>query len=163
MPAWGVFAMQSKHVFCSSDLTTIGLCMYPAGRPVLFTGEMVFPWMLQDFAYLQPFKEAADLLADKQDWPALYSSDTLQQNKVGVHVGGGRMSVMQGWARVLMLCKLCMLCWYLVARFHALGQALQGVSEEHVGTWCGWLTDWLTRVLRCCVPAGACCVCHLPG
>jgi hypothetical protein len=63
---------------------------------VLFTGEMVFPWMFQDFAYLQPFKEAADLLADKQDWPALYSSDTLQQNKVRVaavseHWGWGAM------------------------------------------------------------------------
>lgn len=58
---------------------------------------MVFPWMFQDFAYLQPFKEAADLLADKQDWPALYSSDTLQQNKVG---GGWRWLLVGGTSRL---------------------------------------------------------------
>jgi len=48
----------------------------------MFTGEMVFPWLFDDFAYLQPYKAAADLLAAKQDWPQLYSQHTLSRNKV---------------------------------------------------------------------------------
>lgn len=48
----------------------------------MFTGEMVFPWLFDDFAYLQPYKAAADLVAAKQDWPQLYSQHTLSRNKV---------------------------------------------------------------------------------
>jgi hypothetical protein len=54
-----------------------------AGQPVMFTGEMVFPWMFDDFAALQPYKAAADLLAAKQDWPQLYRPDVLAKNQVG--------------------------------------------------------------------------------
>jgi hypothetical protein len=54
-----------------------------AGKPVMFTGEMVFPWMFEDFAALQPYKAAADLLAAKQDWPQLYRPDVLAKNQVG--------------------------------------------------------------------------------
>lgn len=43
---------------------------------------MVYPWMFEDFAFLRPYKAAADLVAAKQDWGQLYSTDTLQQNKV---------------------------------------------------------------------------------
>ena len=32
-------------------------------RPVLFTGEMVYPWMFDEYRALQPLKEAAHLLA----------------------------------------------------------------------------------------------------
>jgi hypothetical protein len=49
----------------------------------MFTGEMVFPWMFEDFAQLQPYKAAADLLAAKQDWPQLYRPDVLATNQVG--------------------------------------------------------------------------------
>lgn len=61
-------------------------CLACADRPVLFTGEMVFPWMFDDFAYLRPFKEAANLLAAKQDWGQLYRQTALQENKVTLHV-----------------------------------------------------------------------------
>ena len=55
-----------------------------AGRPVQFTGEMVFPWMFEDYACLRPYKAAADLLAARTDWPALYDVDVLEHNKVPV-------------------------------------------------------------------------------
>lgn len=54
----------------------------PAGGRVNFTGETVFPWMFDDFAALRPFKEAAELLAKKQDWPMLYDPAQLADNKV---------------------------------------------------------------------------------
>ncbi|KAB5569381.1 hypothetical protein DKX38_003174 [Salix brachista] len=54
------------------------------GRPVFFTGEMVFPWMLEEVHALRKFKEAAHLLAEKKDWPPLYDIAVLNNNKVPV-------------------------------------------------------------------------------
>lgn len=54
------------------------------GRPVFFTGEMVFPWMFDEIAVLRPFKEAAHMLAEKRDWPPLYDTQRLRQNQVPV-------------------------------------------------------------------------------
>jgi pimeloyl-ACP methyl ester carboxylesterase len=49
----------------------------------LFTGEHVFPWMLEDYGALKPLQEAAELLA-QQSWPALYDPERLRQNTVPV-------------------------------------------------------------------------------
>ncbi|XP_073143281.1 uncharacterized protein [Henckelia pumila] len=54
------------------------------GRPVLFTGEMVFPWLFDEIHALKPFKDAAHLLAEKKDWPPLYDILTLKNNQVPV-------------------------------------------------------------------------------
>ncbi|XP_059634269.1 uncharacterized protein LOC132276715 [Cornus florida] len=54
------------------------------GRPVLFTGEMIFPWMFDEINALKPYKEAVHLLAEKDDWPPLYDVATLNRNKVPV-------------------------------------------------------------------------------
>ena len=51
-------------------------------RPVLFTAEMMFPWMFAEIGSLRPFQGAADLLAAKDDWPALYDPDRLARNEV---------------------------------------------------------------------------------
>ncbi|KAG0484721.1 hypothetical protein HPP92_008612 [Vanilla planifolia] len=53
-------------------------------RPVFFTGEMVFPWMFDDFHALRPYKEAAHMLAQKEDWPSLYDAKVLNNNQVPV-------------------------------------------------------------------------------
>eukprot|EP00250_Pteridium_aquilinum_P014709 c22152_g1_i1 orf=195-1634(-) len=55
-----------------------------SGQPVFFTGEMVFPWMFDEFAALRPLKEVANLLAAKKDWPALYDETALRSNQVPV-------------------------------------------------------------------------------
>lgn len=52
------------------------------GKPVYFTGEMIFPWMFEDYEYLRPLKEAADILAEYDGWPRLYDIPTLQANTV---------------------------------------------------------------------------------
>jgi pimeloyl-ACP methyl ester carboxylesterase len=55
----------------------------PAG-PVLFTGEMVYPWMFDEYRTLRPLKEAAHILAQFEGWPQLYDKDVLRQNTVPV-------------------------------------------------------------------------------
>ena len=49
-----------------------------------FTGEMVYPWMFEDFAYLRPYKETADLLAKKADWGPLYNEAVLKGHNIPV-------------------------------------------------------------------------------
>ena len=49
-----------------------------------FTGEMVSPSMLDDFAHLRPFKACAELLAEKSDWGDLYDLDQLAKNEVPI-------------------------------------------------------------------------------
>jgi pimeloyl-ACP methyl ester carboxylesterase len=51
-------------------------------RPVLFTGEMVYPWMLDEYKYLRHLKKAAEILASYDGWPRLYDKSTLQSNTV---------------------------------------------------------------------------------
>jgi len=57
---------------------------YAPDRPLLFTGEMVYPWMFDEYAALRPLKEAAHLLAADADWPPLYDKAVLQRNPVPV-------------------------------------------------------------------------------
>ncbi|PHQ52965.1 proline iminopeptidase [Streptomyces cinnamoneus] len=52
--------------------------------PLLFTGEMMYPWMFREIAGLRPFAEAADLLAERADWPPLYDLGRLARNEVPV-------------------------------------------------------------------------------
>jgi pimeloyl-ACP methyl ester carboxylesterase len=52
------------------------------GQAALFTGEMVYPWMLDEYRYLRPLKEAAEILATYDGWPHLYDKSTLQSNNV---------------------------------------------------------------------------------
>ncbi|MCG7516148.1 alpha/beta fold hydrolase [Vibrio sp. MMH1-50] len=57
---------------------------YEQGKPFYFTGEMVFPWMFDQYENLKPLKEAAELLAEKADWTPLYDAQQLANNKVPV-------------------------------------------------------------------------------
>jgi pimeloyl-ACP methyl ester carboxylesterase len=51
--------------------------------PALFTGEHVYPWMLEDYAALEPLGDAAELLAQRP-WPRLYDEVRLAENQVPV-------------------------------------------------------------------------------
>ncbi|HCH01373.1 MAG TPA: alpha/beta hydrolase [Vibrio sp.] len=57
---------------------------YQTGNPFLFTGEMVYPWMFEQMQCLKPLKEAANKLAEKQDWSALYDVEQLKKNTVPI-------------------------------------------------------------------------------
>lgn len=55
-----------------------------SGAPVLFTGEMIYPWMFDTDPALRPLKETAELLAARTDWPDLYDPARLAANEVPV-------------------------------------------------------------------------------
>ena len=55
---------------------------YQTGGAFMFTGEMVYPWMFEQLATLKPLREAANLLAEKQDWGDLYDAEKLRKNCV---------------------------------------------------------------------------------
>ncbi|MFF2808221.1 alpha/beta fold hydrolase [Streptomyces sp. NPDC058000] len=50
--------------------------------PLLLTGEMIYPWMFREIKGLRPFADAADLLAQRTDWPPLYDPQRLAANQV---------------------------------------------------------------------------------
>ncbi|KAJ7257038.1 alpha/beta-hydrolase [Mycena rebaudengoi] len=52
--------------------------------PVYFTGEMVFPEMLDEFSNLRALKNVANMIAEYDGWPALYDPDQLARNTVKV-------------------------------------------------------------------------------
>ncbi|MFD1733658.1 alpha/beta fold hydrolase [Deinococcus malanensis] len=51
--------------------------------PEMLTGEMVYPWMFEEYAALSPLRDAADRLA-AEPWGALYDMDQLRRNTVPV-------------------------------------------------------------------------------
>ncbi|KAB1219501.1 Proline iminopeptidase [Morella rubra] len=54
------------------------------GCPVLFMGEMIFPWMFDELHALKEFKDAAHILAEEEDWPPVYDTAVLNNNTVPV-------------------------------------------------------------------------------
>ena len=50
--------------------------------PVFFTGEMVYPWMFQADPVLRPLADAAEILAQHDQWPRLYDPARLAANEV---------------------------------------------------------------------------------
>jgi pimeloyl-ACP methyl ester carboxylesterase len=56
----------------------------PGGDSFRFTGEMIYPWMLDDYQYLRPLKQAAELLAEWEAWPSLYDRENLRKHTAQV-------------------------------------------------------------------------------
>ena len=53
-------------------------------RELLFTGEMIYPWMFDTYPRLKPLKAAAEILAQDDSWPMLYDIAKLRRNQVPV-------------------------------------------------------------------------------
>jgi len=53
-------------------------------RPLLFTGEMMYPWMFEEIRVLRPFRAAVEVLAARPRWSELYDVDRLAANDVPV-------------------------------------------------------------------------------
>ena len=51
-------------------------------QPLLFTGEMIYPWMFEQDPVLRPFADAAGLVAEHAGWPPLYDAARLAANEV---------------------------------------------------------------------------------
>lgn len=53
--------------------------------PILFVGENVFDWMLDDYSELIKLKTVGNALASYAEWPALYDEKQLAVNEVPVY------------------------------------------------------------------------------
>ncbi|KAL6709455.1 hypothetical protein ACN47E_001390 [Coniothyrium glycines] len=51
-------------------------------KPVYFTGEMIYPFMFDDYPELKKLKTVGELLAQEKDWPKLYDAEQLNKNEV---------------------------------------------------------------------------------
>ena len=49
----------------------------------LFSGEHIFPWMFEDYGWLRPHRQVAEILAE-HEWPRLYDAEVLLTNEVPV-------------------------------------------------------------------------------
>lgn len=47
-------------------------------EPAFFTGEMIYPWMFEEYSCLKQFKKVADKLAEYTHWPPLYDKNALK-------------------------------------------------------------------------------------
>ncbi|MGH2392908.1 MAG: alpha/beta fold hydrolase, partial [Candidatus Limnocylindria bacterium] len=56
----------------------------PDAEHILFTGEMIYPWIFDEDSSLAPLRDAANLLAEMDDWPQLYDPAQLTENTVPV-------------------------------------------------------------------------------
>ncbi len=87
-----LFAIMHESIYCQQQAANWAAHRvrgeYPAFAPdaeeLLFSGEMIYPWMFEQFANLKPLKACAELLAAKADWPSLYDPNILANNRVPV-------------------------------------------------------------------------------
>jgi len=86
-----IFAVLHEAIYCQEAASNWAAervrAEYPEfqivpGQPVYFTGEMIYPWMFDEYPYLRPLKEAAEILAAYDGWPRLYDVETLRANTV---------------------------------------------------------------------------------
>ena len=56
----------------------------PDADPLYFTGEMIYPWMIDADPVLRPLREAAGILAERDGWPPLYDPARLAASEVPV-------------------------------------------------------------------------------
>lgn len=54
----------------------------PAHRPLMFTGEAIFPWMFTQQRDLRPYAAAMDLLMEDTHFGTIYDADQLARNSV---------------------------------------------------------------------------------
>ncbi len=86
-----IFAILHESIYCQEFASNWSAqrvrAEYPQfapeqGGPLLFTGEMIYPWMFEEYGELQPLRETAELLAVDGDWPRLYNVEKLARNQV---------------------------------------------------------------------------------
>jgi proline iminopeptidase len=56
----------------------------PKARPLLFTGEMMYPWMFEEIRSLKPFRAGVEALARRQHYSPLYDLARIKANDVPV-------------------------------------------------------------------------------
>jgi proline iminopeptidase len=71
--AWAAEAERARHPE-----------FHPTARPLMFTGEMMYPWMFEEIRSLRPYRAAAEELARRTEHSPLYDGPRLEANAVPV-------------------------------------------------------------------------------
>lgn len=87
-----IYAILHEAIYCQGEASNWSaerlLPEFPqfdlASSQPLFTGEMIYRFMFDEYACLKPLKDTAQALAEKSDWPNLYDREALQRNQVPV-------------------------------------------------------------------------------
>lgn len=96
-----LYALMHESIYCQGDVPSMWaawrmresaeyndvfnpITAVTQDKKIYFTGEMVFPWMFDDFAELRKVRETAQALARCKDWTSLYDVHVLGSNKVPV-------------------------------------------------------------------------------
>jgi pimeloyl-ACP methyl ester carboxylesterase len=86
-----IFAVLHEPIYCqgfasrwSAERLRDNYPEFSADDPLCFTGEMIYPSMFEDYPELRPLRDAAHILAEKDDWPRLYDMEVLGRNTVPV-------------------------------------------------------------------------------
>ncbi|KAH6606593.1 proline iminopeptidase [Trichoderma cornu-damae] len=74
----------AQYPWLCRDNTSVASSASP-GQPLLFSGEMIFPFHFETYPELIPLRGVAERLASATDWPALYDVDQLRKNDVPVY------------------------------------------------------------------------------
>jgi pimeloyl-ACP methyl ester carboxylesterase len=141
-----LYAVLHESIYCQGEASNWAAARVLRSRPEflpdadepLFTGEMIYPWYFDEDPALRPLKEAAELLAAKDDWPPLYDRDRLIRNAVPVAAAVYRDDIYVD--RTLSLETAAMVKGLQVwetADFHH-----DGISDDGAGIF--------TRLLRMC-------------
>jgi pimeloyl-ACP methyl ester carboxylesterase len=84
-----IFAILHEAIYCqgfasdwSADRVRKKYPEFEGTDDFHFMGEMIGRWMFNEFDTLKPLQRAADILAAKTDWPALYDVEQLKRNEV---------------------------------------------------------------------------------
>lgn len=86
-----IFAILHEPIYCqgeasgwAADRVRDEFLEFGTEGRFTFIGEMIGRWMFDQIGTLRPLKEAAEILAEKDDWPHLYDVDRLRKNEVPV-------------------------------------------------------------------------------
>ncbi|NYE94147.1 proline iminopeptidase [Psychromicrobium silvestre] len=87
-----LYAVLHESIYCQGEASNWAAArvaaergdMEPESVPFHFTGEAIMPWYFAEDPALIPLAEVAEILARKEDWPALYDLEQLSHNQVPV-------------------------------------------------------------------------------
>lgn len=91
-----IYAILHEPIYCQgeapkwsahrtiSEYPEFDLDKYDDG-PMYFTGEMIYPWMFEDYSELRKVEDVANRVANDSNWPMLYDEEQLARNEVPVY------------------------------------------------------------------------------
>ncbi len=79
-----IYAQGAQTPWAAERLLDAFPAFSPDARPMLFTGEMIYPWMFHEICALRPFRAAAEALAAMPLDAPLYDPARLAENAVPV-------------------------------------------------------------------------------